>query len=310
MEGVSGAHNIQHASFGAHTKQVIGKEGALNGQQVMQKLDHQSLVQDSLEELPANMSDKAKDKDLKSRKKEDGSRVRELLMKMVEQMQKAGKMDPKMQNQMKGFFARLGNLKQMNAQNILEQVKQQFSSPGEQYDALHVVGEILAETLGPDHPDTKAVQNAALDLMEDKGNEVREANKFSDTMKEIKTQNLMGRQEDFNVINDLYEAKVLGRDTSKEVFQAIKTMGLKDFQAVTDKFMKSIDRVHLQLGRYSEPGYTASLVNDFCKVAFINNNLKEMQGLVNRVVEGYPGQADGVLSLDQIAGKTDAPKRI
>lgn len=301
MESIGGASHVQHSSMGQMAQAAIGKQGALNGQQVMQKLDLQSMVEDSLEELPQNMSDKAKDKDMKSRKKEDGSKVREAFMRIVEQMQKSGKMDPKMQNRMRGLFARLANLKQMNAQNILDQVKQEFSSPGDQYDALHVVGEMLKDSLGPDHPDTKAVQNAALNLMEDDGNKVREANGFSSTMKEIKTQNLMN-QKDFEVINDLYEAKVLGQDTSKEVFQAIKAMGLKNFQTVTNSFMKSIDRVHLQMGKYAEPGYAASLVNDFCKIAFINNNLNELQNLMHRVGENYPGQGEGVLSLDKVAG--------
>lgn len=253
--------------------------GEFKGQKVAEQKDAASMVQDAAEEMTFQASEKVEKKLGKRRAAAKGLRTTamekaEFYIKKLKDMDK-----PEQMNKFMESLKRMG--KNMNPQQLRQEVGKFFKDVSQQYAALAYAKEMLA-----DDPEmaglTEALQEAMDQAMEESGPAIRAGFNVTDDAMEFSAQGLRDTQE----LRDFYRDTVLQYEGFHETYNEIlENYGESEFGKAIDFLIKAVGSelqskgpsvTHVELKRIIDDLYSLEMLGN------IHRNCDELLGKIRK----------------------------
>lgn len=253
--------------------------GEFKGQKVGQQKDAASMVQDAAEEMTFQASEKVEKKLGKRRAAAKGLRTTamekaEFYIKKLKDMDK-----PEQMNKFMESLKRMG--KNMNPQQLRQEVGKFFKDVSQQYAALAYAKEMLG-----DDPEmaglTEALQEAMDQAMEESGPEIRAGFNVTDDAMEFSAQGLKDTQQ----LRDFYRDTVLQYEGFHETYNEIlENYGEAEFGKALDFLIKAVGSelqskgpsvTHVELKRIIDDLYSLEMLGN------IHRNCDELLGKIRK----------------------------
>ncbi len=253
--------------------------GEFKGQKVGQQKDAASMVQDAAEEMTFQASEKVEKKLGKRRAAAKGLRTTamekaEFYIKKLKDMDK-----PEQMNKFMESLKRMG--KNMNPQQLRQEVGKFFKDVSQQYAALAYAKEMLADD--PEMAGLSEALQEAMDLaMEESGPEIRAGFNVTDDAMEFSAQGLKDTQQ----LRDFYRDTVLQYEGFHETYNEIlENYGEAEFGKALDFLIKAVGSelqskgpsvTHVELKRIIDDLYSLEMLGN------IHRNCDELLGKIRK----------------------------
>ncbi|CAM2005085.1 type III secretion system gatekeeper subunit SctW [Acanthopleuribacter pedis] len=255
--------------------------GQFKGQKVAQQKDAASMVQDAAEEMTFQASEKVEKKLGKRRAAAKGIRTTalekaEFYLKKIRDMDKPEKMNKFMES-----MKRMA--KNMNPQQLRQEVQRHFKDPSQQFAALAYAKEMMTQEPGNEGVG-KAFQDAMDHMMDESGPEIRAGFNVTDDAMEFSAKGLKDTQQ----LRDFYRDTVLKYEGFHETYNEIlEQYGETEFGKAIDFLIKAVGSELQSKGPSITHVELKRIIDDLYSLEMLGNIHRNCDELLEKIRKAY-----------------------